>query len=142
VAETRPYASGGRGRWLAVGYSLACRHWLIQGEIGHPENHMAEELRVFFGRRLDCAQCHNHPFEAWSQDQFWGLTAFFGHMDLVGGRGEEFGTVIYESPQGEDVVIGRSGKVVNPRTKQEVQPAFLDGKVLPVPDRLDPRSAL
>ena len=111
VAQNKPYDRVARERLIAIGYSPASRHWLIQGEIGHPENHMAEELRVFFGRRLDCAQCHNHPFESWSQDQFWGMTAFFGHMDLVGGRGEEFGTVIYESPRGEDVVIGRSGIV-------------------------------
>jgi hypothetical protein len=134
VAQNKPYDRVARERLIAIGYSPASRHWLIQGEIGHPENHMAEELRVFFGRRLDCAQCHNHPFESWSQDQFWGMTAFFGHMDLVGGRGEEFGTVIYESPQGEDVVIGRSGKVMNPRTRVEVKPAFLDGTVLPDKD--------
>ena len=87
-------ASVARERLIAIGYSPASRHWLIQGEIGHPENHMAEELRVFFGRRLDCAQCHNHPFESWSQDQFWGMTAFFGHMDLVGGREPEYHIVV------------------------------------------------
>ena len=41
---------------------------------------MAEELRVFGGVRLECAQCHNHPFEGWSQDQFWGLAAFFSRV--------------------------------------------------------------
>ena len=35
-------------------------------------------VAVFMGRRIECAQCHNHPFEAWSQDQFWGLAAFYG----------------------------------------------------------------
>jgi len=142
VKNNRPYDQVARERLTAAGYSAPSRHFLNNAEVGHPENQMAEQIRVFWGRRLDCAQCHNHPFEAWSQDQFWGLTAFFGKMDLVGGRGEEFGTVIYESPNGEDVVIGRSGKVVNPRTKEEVKPTFLDGKGLLQQDRLDPRSAL
>lgn len=134
VAQNKPYDQVARERLIAIGYSPASRHWLTQGEIGHPEYHIAEELRVFFGRRLDCAQCHNHPFESWSQDQFWGMAAFFGHMDLVGGRGEEFGTVIYESPIGEDVVIGRSGIVTNPRTKAVVKPTYLDGTALPDKD--------
>ena len=34
---------------------------------------MAEQVRVFAGIRLECAECHNHPFESWSQDQFWGI---------------------------------------------------------------------
>jgi hypothetical protein len=134
VARNTPYDEWARERLIAVGYSPASRHWLKNAEIGHPENRMAEEVRVFMGRRLDCAQCHNHPFESWSQDQFWGLTAFFGRMDLMGGRGEEFGTVIYETPKGEDVVIERSGKVINPRTKAEVKPAFLDGSAPPERD--------
>lgn len=130
IASNKPYDQVARERLIAVGTSPESRHYLPNGDVGHPENHMAEEVRVFLGRRLDCAQCHNHPFESWSQDQFWGMTAFFGRMDLVGGRGEEFGTIIYESPNGEDVTIGRSGKVVNPRTKVEVKPAFLDGSLL------------
>ena len=45
---------------------------------------MAEEVRVFMGRRLDCAQCHNHPYENWSQDQFWGMAAFFSRLFKMG----------------------------------------------------------
>ena len=45
---------------------------------------MGEQVRVFLGRRLDCAQCHNHPYEPWSQNQFWGMTAFYGQLTRVG----------------------------------------------------------
>jgi hypothetical protein len=49
--------------------------------------------RAFLGLRIDCAQCHNHPFAAWTQDQFEGLAAFFGqtHVGFTGvydGKGE------------------------------------------------------
>ena len=40
-----------------------------------PEDIIAEHVRVYLGRRLDCARYHDHPFEAWSQDQFWGMAA-------------------------------------------------------------------
>jgi hypothetical protein len=42
--------------------------------------------RAFLGLRLDCAQCHNHPFAEWKQSDFQGLSAFFGqtHLGLTG----------------------------------------------------------
>ena len=72
VASNTPYDQVARERIAAVGYSAPSRHFLPNGEVRYPQNKMAEEIRVFMGRRLDCAECHNHPFEAWSQDQFWG----------------------------------------------------------------------
>ncbi|HEY1859168.1 MAG TPA: DUF1549 domain-containing protein [Gemmataceae bacterium] len=38
--------------------------------------------RAFLGLRLDCAQCHNHPFTEWKQSDFQGLSAFFGQTHL------------------------------------------------------------
>ena len=32
---------------------------------------------AFLGMKLECAQCHKHPFDKWTQDDFWGFTAFF-----------------------------------------------------------------
>ena len=145
VAGNTPYDQVARERIAAIGYSAPSRHFLPNGEVRYPQNKMAEEVRVFLGRRLDCAECHNHPFEAWSQDQFWGLAAFFGRMNLVGGRGEEVGTVIFEDPTGQEVdlfVKGRSRKVLHPRTREEVFPAFLNGALLPEADRADPRVKL
>ncbi|HXG11050.1 MAG TPA: DUF1549 and DUF1553 domain-containing protein [Gemmataceae bacterium] len=42
-----------------------------------PENLAAGVARVFLGIRLECAQCHDHPFATWKREQFWGLAAFF-----------------------------------------------------------------
>ena len=44
---------------------------------GKPENFAASVSRVFLGVRLECAQCHDHPFASWKREQFWGLAAFF-----------------------------------------------------------------
>jgi hypothetical protein len=43
-----------------------------------PERLAGRVARAFLGVRLDCAQCHNHPFEKWKQHDFQGLAAFFG----------------------------------------------------------------
>jgi hypothetical protein len=51
-----------------------------------PERLAARVSRAFLGVRLDCAQCHDHPFQPWEQDDFRGLAAFFGgvHSNLRG----------------------------------------------------------
>lgn len=41
-------------------------------------------VRAFLGQRIDCAQCHNHPFADWKQDQFEGLAACFGQVRITG----------------------------------------------------------
>ncbi len=46
----------------------------------NPERLAARVTRTFLGIRLDCAQCHNHPFESWKQADFQGLAAFFGQV--------------------------------------------------------------
>ncbi len=46
----------------------------------NPERLAGRVARAFLGIRLDCAQCHNHPFEKWRQADFQGLAAFFGQV--------------------------------------------------------------
>jgi hypothetical protein len=47
----------------------------------NPERLAARVARAFLGVRLDCAQCHNHPFQKWKQADFQGLAAFFGQVE-------------------------------------------------------------
>jgi Protein of unknown function (DUF1549)/Protein of unknown function (DUF1553) len=56
-----------------------------------PDRLSARVARAFLGVRLDCAQCHDHPFQPWKQGQFRGLAAFFGgvHCNLRGIRDME-----------------------------------------------------
>jgi hypothetical protein len=44
---------------------------------GKPETIAADSARAFLGIRLECAQCHNHPFAQWKREEFWGFAAFF-----------------------------------------------------------------
>jgi hypothetical protein len=43
----------------------------------------SKTARVFLGKQLHCAQCHNHPFESWTQDDYWGLNAFFRQAHTI-----------------------------------------------------------
>ena len=57
----------------AVGYYLR--------DLGMPEDNMSNTIRIFLGTRLECAQCHDHPFDKWTQRQYFEMVAFTGGMD-------------------------------------------------------------
>ncbi len=46
-----------------------------------PEELGTTTARIFLGLRLDCAQCHDHPFDRWTQQDFWGYAAFFARLE-------------------------------------------------------------
>jgi hypothetical protein len=46
-----------------------------------PENLAAGTARMFLGVRIECAQCHDHPFDEWKREQFWGYAAFFAGVE-------------------------------------------------------------
>ncbi|WP_218933556.1 DUF1549 domain-containing protein [Rubripirellula lacrimiformis] len=68
--------------------------------------------QVFLGARLQCAKCHNHPFERWTQDNYYGLGAFFNRVQRrkTDRPGEMF---VYTSFAG-DVTQPRTGQVMDP----------------------------
>ena len=143
VEQDRPYDEVARERIAAQGYSAPTRHYLPYLQIPPPENAMGEEVRVYLGRRLDCAQCHDHPYEEWTQDQFWGMTAFFGPMFKFGGNER---SVIFDFPGGKevapDVPSPKEMRVVHPRTQEPVQPMLLDGTAVPFDKSDFPRREL
>ena len=57
----------------AVGY--------YQRDRGMPLDNMSNTVRVFLGTRLECAQCHNHPFDKWTQMDYFKMAAFSYGMD-------------------------------------------------------------
>ena len=59
----------------------------------------AEELaartsRSFLGMRMECAQCHDHPYDDWSQEDFWGLAAYFAQISRPQGKIEMVSPVL------------------------------------------------
>lgn len=145
IAKGKPYDQFARERIAIQGYRGPAGHYLPYEDLRRPEEKMAEQVRVFLGRRLDCAQCHNHPFEAWSQNQFLGMTAFFSRINGLEAYPGDKGSVLYDDPAGQETEfgeVGKSRKLVHPRTKEVIQPALLDGKVLTEQQSTDLRTIL
>ncbi|MEM9586918.1 MAG: DUF1549 domain-containing protein [Planctomycetota bacterium] len=65
---------------------------------GLPENYAGHLSRVALGVQIDCAQCHDHPFTDWKQNDFWGLAAFYGDVRAVEGEsgGVDAGKIRHE----------------------------------------------
>jgi Protein of unknown function (DUF1553)/Protein of unknown function (DUF1549) len=61
-----------------------------------PERLAARTARAFLGVRLDCAQCHDHPFQSWKRQDFQGLAAFFGQVQNSAGGFRDDGRTMYE----------------------------------------------
>jgi hypothetical protein len=88
LAANRPYPElvremiGGNGLWTdepEVNFVMA---GYDDGE-GFNKNKLAgRAVRAFLGQRIDCAQCHDHPFDHWKQNEFAGLAAHFGQLKL------------------------------------------------------------
>src|SRR5437870_6600335 len=82
-----------------------------------PENLAASTARMFLGVRLECAQCHDHPFATWKREQFWGLAAFFAGLQR-----QEQGD--FALPTRE---INDRREIAIPGTEKVVQASFIDG---------------
>lgn len=92
--------------------------------------------QLFLGVRLECAKCHHHPFEKWSQRDFYQFAAFFGRVKRKGtglsppiSGGEEF------------VLTSDSGTVMHPGTGEVMEPTPLFGSA-EIAEGSDPRDAL
>jgi hypothetical protein len=99
---------------------------------GAPENLAASTARVFLGVRIECAQCHDHPFDSWKQEQFWRLAAFFSGFQPA--PGERANQVREAFPQQRQIGI--------PGTDKIVEAVFLDGSTPPLDGGEPARAAL
>src|SRR5438067_3583310 len=67
----------------------------------------AAAARVFLGVQLQCAECHDHPFAPWRQDDFWGVAAFFGKARNSGVKGRPF--AVTEDPDTNLLSVANGG---------------------------------
>jgi hypothetical protein len=97
-----------------------------------PENLASGVTRTFLGVRLECAQCHNHPFADWKREQFWNFAAFFA--GIKGRTQDDFTTPVAERIDKREIDIPGTGKVV--------QASFLDGTEPQWKFKVSPRKTL
>lgn len=101
--------------------------------VKEPKQQIEDVAQLFLGVRMQCAQCHHHPFERWSQEDYYGLTAFFSR---VGRKPTD--------TRGEDLIFHQRGIATstNMKTGLPVKPAALGDSVGDIPPDEDPRLRL
>jgi hypothetical protein len=101
-----------------------------------PEDLAETTAQIFLGVRLQCAKCHHHPFEVWSQEDYYGLASFFTRVrrkdTKEGGR--------YGGAQA--IQLASTGRIEHPRTLREVPPRLLGKSPFSPSEGEDPRKAL
>jgi hypothetical protein len=88
--------------------------------------------RLFLGVRIECAECHNHPLENLTQDDFYGMAAFFARLKVKHGYAQ-YRRIWYNE---------REGEVIHPVSKKPVAPKFLGGPEAVIPTGTDRRTVL
>ncbi len=117
-------ASGEIGQNPAVGWFRAVKDQKEQ---------MQDIAQVFLGIRMQCAQCHHHPYEKWSQDDYYGFAAFLTAVGRKPG----------EQPDEEIIFHKRTAAAMqNPNTQVMLKPTPLGSDPLELPPSEDPRGAL
>ena len=101
--------------------------------VKQPTEQLEDVAQLFLGVRMQCAQCHHHPFERWSQHDYYSMSAFFSQI----GRKPT-------ATAGEDVIFHKRGvaQTENKKTKLPVKPAGLGDPALDIPPDEDPRLRL
>ncbi len=133
LLENKPYhqwmreivtASGEIGRNPAV-------TWFR--EVKSIEDQVQDAAQIFLGVRLQCARCHHHPYEQWSQQDYYGFAAFFSRLARKPG-----------TQAGEEVLFHDRGTAaaVNPKTKLPVMPTGLGTSAFDISPEQDPRAVL
>jgi hypothetical protein len=106
-----------------------------------PQNLAETTAQLFFGIRMQCAKCHNHPFERWTQDDYYSMAAFFARVRQKVDPAEP-GTGPMHTGAAEVVFMDRSGEVVQPRTGKVMPPKFMGGSMAMLPPGKDRREVL
>jgi hypothetical protein len=92
-----------------------------------------DTAQLFLGLRIQCARCHHHPFEKWSQQDYYGFSAFFSRVGRKPGM----------EPNEERIFHQRGdASAANPKTGQAVPPTGLDAKPPKLTAEDDPRHAM
>jgi len=140
LAADKPYDVFAREIVGAVGTEVKQPPTVWYKDLIQPEQFADDTAQVFLGIRLQCAQCHHHPFEKWSQDDYWGLAAFFGrvarkNVNVPGQPGQQAG-------QRQVIYTKTTGTVLNKKTGSPAVMKVLDGDPVTVAPSDDPRHAL
>ncbi|HEV3436507.1 MAG TPA: DUF1549 and DUF1553 domain-containing protein [Gemmata sp.] len=129
LAGDRPLNEFARDILAASGSTYANPPANFWRALREPTQRAESVAQVFLGVRIACARCHNHPFDRWKIDDYYGFSALFARIDYrVLENGKKDNLDKHEFVGEQIVVQNRDGEVMNPRTKSPAKAVFLGAK--------------
>jgi len=133
LLSNKPYDQFVRELLAATGTVIGNPPVAWYKRVKEPKNQIEDVAQLFLGVRMQCAQCHHHPFERWSQDDYYSLSAFFSQ---VGRKPSD--------TRGEDMIFHKRGMATATNIKSGValKPAALGDAIPAIAPDEDPRLKL
>jgi hypothetical protein len=137
LRENMPYDQLVRGVLTATGDPETHPPVAWYREVSTSTQQMEDVAQLFLGMRMACAKCHHHPFERWSQQDYYGFEAFFSQVGL---KNSKFNPNVNQP----DMVYLKTNAPVskNPRSQLDVKPMGLGGPELDISPYEDARQYL
>jgi hypothetical protein len=129
LAADRPLNEFARDILAARGSTYANPPANFWRAVREPTQRSEAVAQVFLGVRVACARCHNHPFDRWKIDDYYGFAALFARIDYRVLDNDRKDRLDKHEFVGEQIVFqNRDGEVLNPRTKLPAKALFLGDK--------------
>jgi hypothetical protein len=140
IADDKPYDGFVREILGAVGSDTRNPPVVWYRNILSGEKFVDSAAQAFLGQRLVCAQCHHHPYEKWTQDDFWGLAAFYSRVSF----NQFYLPAAFSRGAMRSVLVlnPKASYPTNPRTGKPALPKMLDGEEWQGDAHTDARVAL
>ena len=137
VYENKPYDRFVREIISASGDPLDNPAVTWYREVDQVEEQVEDTAQLFLGIRIQCARCHHHPFEKWSQNDYYSMAAFFKQVGKKAMPGVAKGSRDRQIFHNEGVATAK-----NPRSGKALKPAGLGTAAYEIPSEQDPRAKL
>lgn len=133
LLTNKPYDRFARELLAATGTVIGNPPVAWYKRVKDPKQQIEDVAQLFLGVRIQCAQCHHHPFERWSQDDYYSLAAFFSRV------GRKASMI-----RGEDLIFHQRGSATakNAKTGVPLKPRALGDVVPEITADEDPRLRL
>ncbi|MCA9060690.1 MAG: DUF1553 domain-containing protein, partial [Planctomycetaceae bacterium] len=133
LLSNKPYDQLARELLAATGTVMGNPPVAWYKRVKEPKQQLEDVAQLFLGVRMQCAQCHHHPFERWSQDDYYSMAAFFSQV----GRKPT-------ATRGEDMIFHKRGiaTATNIRSGEALRPAALGDSIPEISADEDPRLRL
>ncbi len=135
IASNKPYDRFAAEILTATGSQERNPATLWYRHVRTTQDYVESISQAFLGVRIQCAQCHHHPAERWSQADYYSLAAVFARVGRKGGFADA------EVPTFETIYLKNDGEVTHPRTGEVMSPRPLGGPDFKTSRFNDPRVA-